>query len=103
MRTVAIGRGSPADILNAVAITLRELENLPAVAWRWGRVVGALEGVARRLGAVRSRGGSTASVAGPIAWLEATVRDHPALEGPDGEPLRSELLRLIDRIRNLAS
>jgi hypothetical protein len=101
--STTIGTGSIIDQLNAVAITLRELENLPAVAWRWGRVVGALEDVVRRLSVVRRQGGATASVAGPVAWLEATVRDHPAMQEPGAEPLREELLRLADRIRYLTS
>jgi hypothetical protein len=71
MRT-QIDSGSIVDRLNAVAMTLRECEDLPAVAWKWGRIVRALELIADRAASVRRRGGSLTSVAGPLDWLEGS-------------------------------
>ena len=97
MRT-QIDSGSIVDRLNAVAMTLRECEDIPAVAWKWGRIVRALELIADRAASVRRRGGSLASVAGPLDWLDQVVRHHPALQETEGAALRDELLALIRRI-----
>jgi hypothetical protein len=95
--STTLGTGSIIDQLNAVAITLRELENLPAVAWRWGRVVGALGLVADRVTAIRRRGGDP-GIDGSLAWLTEVIHGHQALQAPGAEPLREELLLLVDRI-----
>ena len=87
-----------ANRLNAVAMTLQECEDLPVVAWKWGRIVRALELIADRAASVRCRGGSPTAIAGPLDWLDQVVRNHPALQEPGAEPLRDELLGLIRRI-----
>jgi hypothetical protein len=48
---------------------------------------------------VRQRGGSSPAVAQAAAWLADEIRDHPALLGLEGEPLKAERLRLVDRIK----
>jgi hypothetical protein len=101
MRT-QIDSGSIVDRLNAVAMTLQECEDLPVVAWKWGRIVRALELIVDRAAVIRRRGGSLANLAGPLTWLDQVVRDHPALQEPGAEPVAEELQRLIDRIRDLA-
>ena len=98
MRTAAIGTGSIADQLNGVAILLRGCEDIATIEWAWPRLVRALEAVAERAAAVRRRGGEPAGLQGSLAWLRQVVQDHGALSGPDGEPMRQELLLLIDRI-----
>ena len=55
--------------------------------------------VGRRLGLTRAHGGSSPAVAGPLAWTEQVVKDHPALQVPGAEPVAEELLRLIGHIR----
>jgi hypothetical protein len=97
MRT-QLGAGSIADRLNAVAMTVQECEDLPAVAWKWSRIVRARELIADRAAVVRRPGGSLASVAGPLDWLDQVVRDHPALQESEGRGLQAELLTLIRRI-----
>ena len=42
------------------------------------------------------------SVAGPLAWMEQVVKDHPTLQEPGAEPVAEELLRLIGHIRDWA-
>jgi hypothetical protein len=98
MRTAAPGTGSIADQVNAVAMTLRQCEDLPAVEYRWPRLVRVLEGSAEWAAQVRRRGGEPAGLDGALGWLHQVVQDHPALRGPDGAPMRQELLLLIDRI-----
>jgi hypothetical protein len=49
MRTSAIGAGSPADVINGVAIALAQCGDLPTVSRAWPRPVRALEGIARRI------------------------------------------------------
>jgi hypothetical protein len=98
MRTTAIGTGSVADQVNAVAILLQGLPDRAAVEYRWSRIVRALEAVRTRCGAVRCRGGRPVGVDGPMAWLDQVVRGHPALQEPGAEPLRAELLALIGSI-----
>ena len=97
MRT-QLSAGSIADRLNAVVMTVQECEDLPAIAWKWSRIVRALELIADRAAVVRRRGGSLASVAGPLDWLDQVVRHHPALQETEGAGLRDELLALIRRI-----
>ena len=97
MRT-QIDSGSIVDRLNAVAMTLQECEDLPVVAWNWGRIVRALELIVDRAAVIRHRGGSLANVAGLLDWLNEVVRDHPALQESEGTALRDELLGLIRRI-----
>ena len=97
MRT-QIDSGSIPDRLNAVAMTLRECEDLTTIAWRWPTIVRALKAIAERTASVRCRGGEPAGLAGSLAWLHQVVQDHAALSGPDGAPMRQELLLLIDRI-----
>jgi hypothetical protein len=55
--------------------------------------------VGRRLSLTRPRGGASPAVAGPLAWTEQVVKDHPALQVPGAEPAAKELLRLIGHIR----
>jgi hypothetical protein len=95
---IHLGAGSIADRLNAVAMTLQECKNLPVVAWKWGRIVRALELIAHRATVIRHRGGSLANVAGLLDWLNEVVRYHPALQESEGAALRDELLGLIRRI-----
>ena len=97
MRT-QLSAGSIADRLNAVVMTVQECEDLPAIAWKWSRIVRALELIADRAAVVRRRGGSLASVAGPLDWLDQVVRHHPALQETEAAGLRDELLALIRRI-----
>ena len=97
MRT-QLSAGSIADRLNAVVMTVQECEDLPAIAWKWSRIVRALELIADRAAVVRRRGGSLASVAGPLDWLDQVVRHRPALQETEGAGLRDELLALIRRI-----
>ena len=93
-----LGAGSMSDRLNAVVMTLQECEDLPAVAWKWGRIVRALELIVDRAAVIRHRGGSLANVAGLLDWLNEVVRDHPALQESEGTALRDELLGVIRRI-----
>jgi hypothetical protein len=102
MRTTAPGTGAPADVLNGLIIQLRSCADLRAVVARWPRLCRTLEDVARRVSATRARGGSTPAVVSPLKWLDAVLRDHPALDEPGGEPLRSELRSLVARIRERA-
>jgi hypothetical protein len=97
MRT-QLGAGSIADRLNAVAMTVQECEDLPAVAGNWSRIVRALELIADRAAVVRRRGGSLAGVADLLDCLDQVVRDHPALQESEGRGLQAELLTLIRRI-----
>jgi hypothetical protein len=99
MRTIAPGTGSIADQLNAVAIVIRACADLPELEYRWPRIVRSLKASTDRAGRVRRHGGAPVGIDGPIAWLEATVKDHPALREPGAEPLQSELLGLIRRVR----
>jgi hypothetical protein len=103
MRTAAIGTGSVADQLNGLVILLNGCADLREIEYRWPRLVRGLENVANRVSVARSRGGSIPGLDTAAAWLESTVRDHAALQGPDGEPIRTELLGIVGRIRSLAA
>jgi hypothetical protein len=93
-----LGAGSMSDRLNAVVMTLQECEDLPAVAWKWGRIVRALELIADWATSIRRRGGEPPGIDGPLAWLQSAVENHPALQTSEGAGLRDELLGLIRRI-----
>jgi hypothetical protein len=62
--------------------------------------VRTLENVRDRVVVTDRRGGSPAGLPGPLAWLESTVRSHPALRGEEAAPLKRELLRLAEAIRS---
>jgi hypothetical protein len=98
MRTIAPGNGSVADQLNACAIQLRECADLAEVEYHWPRLVRSLEAIAARARLVRRRGGEPAGLDGSLGWLAEVIHDAPGLQGPGGEPLRMELLLLVDRI-----
>ena len=98
MRT-ATDSGSAPDVLNGLIIQLQGCADLGELEYRFPRIARILEGIRDRVAIIYRRGRSTASVAGPLDWLDQVVRDHPALQAPDGEPLRSKLLRLAEDIR----
>ena len=98
MRTAAIGTGSIADQLNAVAIILHGFADLAELEYRWPRLVRSLEALGNRAASVRARGGMPLGLDGPLDLLRQVVRDHPAFAEPGGEPLRVELLGLARRI-----
>jgi hypothetical protein len=102
MRNLQIA-GSTVDHVHAVAGQLKGCEDLAAIEYRHSRIVDTLEGVVRRALMVRCRGGTAPGLDTAVQWLDQVVRDHPALEGPQGEPIRAELLSIVGRIRHLAS
>jgi hypothetical protein len=100
--STAIGTGSISDQLNAVAITLRECPSLAAVEGRLSRITSSLDGLAERITGCRRRGGVPIGVTPALKWLNQVVRELPALDGPEGEPIRGELQALVSRLRLLA-
>jgi hypothetical protein len=98
MRCLAVGSGPPADQLNALAIQLRGMTDLPEIEYRWPRIMKALENLAARVAAIRHRGGQPVAIDAPLTWLKATIREHPALQEPRAGPLRTELLIMVHRI-----
>jgi hypothetical protein len=98
MTGAAIGTGSISDQVNAVAMTLRQCDDLAAVEYRWPQLIRVLKGSAERAARVRRRGGEPAGLDGALAWLSEVVHTHPSLRGPRGAPMRQELLLLVDRI-----
>jgi hypothetical protein len=61
-----------------------------------------LDQLAERISRARHRGSVPLPVAPALKWLDATVRESPALDGPDGAPLRDKLRAAIARLRLLA-
>jgi hypothetical protein len=102
MRTTDIGTGSIADRANAVAMTLQACPTLAAVESHYSQVTRALDALAERIAAARRRGSVPMPVAPSLRWLDAVVRESPALDGADGEVLRAELRAAIARLRLLA-
>jgi hypothetical protein len=102
MRSAAIDTERPAVVLNGVVIQLWRMTELRAIEWDWPWIARSWEDVIRRVGVTRRRGGSTASVAGPVAWLDQVVRDHPEQQKSEAVGLREELLTMVDRIRAVA-
>jgi hypothetical protein len=102
MRTAPIGTGSIADQTNAVAMTLKGCPTLSAVEGHYSQVTRTLDALAGRIAAARRRGSVPLPVAPSLKWLDAVVRESPALDGPDGEVLRAELRAAIARLRLLA-
>jgi hypothetical protein len=75
----AIGTGSAADQINALVMQLRGIADLAELEYRWPRIVRTLESLVHCLSLAKVRGGSSPAVAGPLAWLDQVVTDHPAL------------------------
>ena len=69
------------------------------MTYRFPNIVRRLEHIRCRVDAVHRRGGSSPGVAGPLRWLDSVIRDHAALDSPQGEPLRAELRAIVARIR----
>jgi hypothetical protein len=100
MRSANPTIGSPTDVIHSVVIRLKGLGSLKEAEWAYPRLASQLEGVIRRVDAVRHRRGSVQGLDAAVAWLRQAILESPALEGPDGEPLRSELLAIAARIRD---
>jgi hypothetical protein len=102
MSTTDIGIGSLSDKINAVTMILQACTSLAAVESRYSLMTHTLDQLAERIAAARRRGAVPMPVAPALRWLDATVKELPALDGPDGAPLRDELLAVIARLRLLA-
>jgi hypothetical protein len=98
MRSAAIDSGSTADRLNGLAMLLLSTPDLSTIEYRWRKIVRGLETAATRAAVVRRRGGSVPGIDGAVRWLQATIRDHAALDEPGGQALRDELQALLRRI-----
>jgi hypothetical protein len=99
MRTIAPVPGGVADRINACAIQLKGLTDPAEVAYRFPKLARSLQAIANRAAAVRRHSGEPAGIDGPLSGLAQVVREHAAFDEPGGEPLRSELLRLVERVR----
>src|SRR5262249_38671335 len=98
MRSTATWTGSVADVLNGLVIQLRGFESLQAAEYaypQWGRI---LDRAADRACAVARQGGGLPGAAEVAAWLAARMEEG-VYTGPAGEPLRSEVMRCVERIR----
>jgi hypothetical protein len=102
MRTTALGIGSLADKIHAVALTLKECQSLADVQARYCRLMLTLDHLADRIASARRRGSVPLPVAPALRWLDQVVRDMHALDGDAGEVLRAELRAAIARLRLLA-
>jgi hypothetical protein len=99
MRSSHPAVGSITDIVNGVAAQLKTLGDLAGIEYHFGRLSHALEACAERAARVRHSGGSVAGLDASTRWLEEVIRDHPALQGPEADGVRSELLSLVARVR----
>jgi hypothetical protein len=99
MRTTSITAGSITDIVNGVAAQLKGLDDLVAIERSYLRLHGALQNCAVRAATVQRHGGRIPGLAASAWWLDQVIHDHPGLADPAAEGLRSELLRLVDRVR----
>jgi hypothetical protein len=102
MRSSHPAAGSISDVTNGVAAQLKGLDDLAGIEYRFGRLSRTLEACAERAAAIRMRGGSLAGLDASTRWLEEVIRDHPALQGPEAEGVKGELLRLAHRCRGWA-
>jgi hypothetical protein len=102
MSTTDIGIGSISDKIHAVAMILKECTSLAAVESRYSLITHTLDQLAERIAGARRRGSAPMPVAPALKWLDQVARELPALDGPDGEGLRSELRVAIARLRLLA-
>jgi hypothetical protein len=102
MSSTDISVGSLSDKIHAVAMILQECDSLAGVEARYSLITRTLDQLADRIAEARRRGSVPLPVAPALKWLDQVVRELPALNGPDGEALRSELRVAIARLRLLA-
>jgi hypothetical protein len=102
MRTTDVGVGSLSDKIHGVAMILKECPSLAAVEGRYAQIMRTLDQLAERIAGSRRRGSVPMPVAPALRWLDTVARELPALDGPDGAPLRDELRAAIARLRLLA-
>jgi hypothetical protein len=103
MSTTEIGIGSISDKIHAVAMILQECHTLAGVEARYSLITHTLDRLAERIAGSRRRGSVEMPAAPALKkWLNQVARELPALDGPDGEGLRSELRVAIARLRLLA-
>jgi hypothetical protein len=81
---------------------LRQCRDLADVQAAYPRVLSYLDFACRRVEWVARQRGSSPAVVPPLRWLDAVLRDHPALDSAEGEALRAELRGLAARIRERA-
>jgi hypothetical protein len=98
MRTASPVNGSVSDQVNAVVIQLRGFTTLAEVAYRYPRWIRILESAATHAVIVRRRGGALRGAREALDWLDATTREGFWAEAA-AEPLRSEVVRCVDRVR----
>jgi hypothetical protein len=95
--------GSISDRLHDVAGILKRCDSLAALECRASGVLRTLDDQAVRIVQCRRHGAVPIGVAPALSWLAQVVADHPVLALPEGEPIRGELLALIDRLRHQTS
>jgi hypothetical protein len=99
MRSSHPAVGPITDVVNGVAAQLKTLDDLAGIEYHFGRLSHALEACAERAARVRRAGGDVAGLAASLRWLRQVVREHRALQGPEAEGVKDELLRMAHRCR----
>jgi hypothetical protein len=94
--------GSPGDIVNDATVRIRTCRSLEELERVYPILVRTLEFTARRVEWIGRKGGSSPGVHGPCKWLDQVVRELPALDSAQGEPIRAELRALVARIQERA-
>jgi hypothetical protein len=102
MSSTDIGIGSISDKIHAVAMILKECTSLADVESRYSLITHTLDQLAEPIAGSHRRGSVPMPVVPALKWLDQVARELPALDGPDGEGLRSELRVAIARLRLLA-
>jgi hypothetical protein len=97
MRSANPATGSPTDILNGLAMAVKGFRDAPDAAYRFPRLARSIESVAERVAGVRRRGGQVHGLEAAASWLRSALEESPALSGPDGGPIRDEMLALLAR------
>ena len=89
--------GALAERILAVAILIRSCPDIGAIRDEWSRIVHRMEECLECARLIRRRSRKPPRL-DALDWLARIVRDHPALQAPEGADLRDELLGLIRRI-----